>query len=49
MHGGELRFAFRSQPVQFGQETQQKLKGGNPTGLDDLEAFSRDEAMELLV
>src|ERR1700719_304250 len=48
MYGGNLCFAFRSQPVQFGQETQQKRKGGNPTGLDDLKALRRDEGMELL-
>src|ERR1700730_13015754 len=48
MYGGELCFAFRSQPVQFGQETQQKRKGGNPTGFDDLKALRGDEGMELL-
>jgi len=48
MNGGKLCFAFRSQPAQFGQETQQKRKGGNPTGFDDLKALRRDEGMELL-
>ena len=49
MCGGELCFAFRSEPVQFGQETQQKRKGGNPTGFDNLKTLRRDEGMEFLM